>query len=119
MAETATKSKKSRKVYDLVCKKPVARFYYQGSHSHPIRRTVLVIEETDTYLTGYEVRCGNTVRSVTQLMEEQAVRTYRKDKIAKWGDYSRLRQTSRTFLKDPDKTTLERFPILTMFTDGA
>lgn len=117
MAETATK--KSRKVYDLVCKKPVARFFYQGSHSHPVRRTVLIIEETATKITGYEVRCGNTVRSVEELKADNTVRTYRKDRIAKWGDYSRLRMTSATFLKDPDKSTLERFPILTMFTEGA
>jgi len=115
---TATKKKK-KKVYDLVSNKPVAKFYYQGSHSHPIRRTVLVIEDTPTQIVGYEFRCGNDVRSVATALNENAVKTYRKDRIAKWGDYERLRQTSKTFLKDPDKTTLERFPILAMFTEGA
>lgn len=112
---TATK----KRVYDLVSNKPVAKFFYQGSHSHPIRRTVLVIEDTSTQIVGYEFRCGNAVRSVAQALDENSVKTYRKDRIPKWGDYSRLRMTSNTFLKDPKKTTLERFPILVMFTDGA
>lgn len=115
----ATATKKMKKVYDLVSKKPVAKFFYQGSHSHPIRRTVLVIEDTPTKIIGYEFRCGNTVRSVGQAVDEGAIKTYRKDRIPKWGDYSRLRMTSNTFLKDPEKTTLERFPILAMFTEGA
>jgi hypothetical protein len=116
MAATTTKK---RKVYEIVAKKPVAKFFYQGSHSHPVRRTVLIIEDTPTKLVGYEFRCGNEVRSVAQALDENAVKTYRKDRIARWGDYSRLRQTSQTFLKDPEKTTLERFPIVSMFTEGA
>lgn len=115
----ATATKKNKKVYDLVSKKPVAKFFYQGSHSHPIRRTVLVIEDTPTKIIGYEFRCGNDVLSISRALEEKSVKTYRKDRISKWGDYSRLRMTSRTFLKDPDKTTLERFSILAMFTEGA
>jgi len=110
-------TKKTRKVYDLVPKLPVARFYYQGTHSHPVRRTVLIIEETSTKIVGYEFRMGNTVRTPEQALGK--VRTYRKDRIARWGDYSRLRMSSKTFFKDPEKTTLERFSILAMFTEGA
>ena len=105
------------KVYDLVDKKPVARFYYRGVHTHPVRRTVLIIEETETAITGYEFRCGNVVRTREEAI--QSIKTFRKDRIPKWGDYSRLRMTSKTFLKDPEKTTLERFGIVSMFSDGA
>ena len=108
-----------KKVYELVSNRPVAKFFYRGTHSHPVRRTVLIIEDTPTKIVGYEFRCGNEVRSVSQALNENAVKTYRKDRIAKWGDYVRLRQTSKTFLKDPEKSTLERMPILAMFTEGA
>ncbi len=114
--KTARKQRKI-KVYDLVQKKPVARFYYQGVHSHPVRRTVLVIEETENHITGYEFRTGNVVRTREEALE--SIKTYRKDRIAKWGDYGRLRQSYKTFLKDPKKSTLERFGIVTMFSEGA
>ena len=114
--KTARKQRKI-KVYNLVSKKPVARFYYQGAHSHPVRRTVLVIEETDTLITGYEFRAGNTVRTREEALE--SIKTYRKDRIPKWGDYSRLRMSWKTFMKDPKKSTLERFGIVTMFSEGA
>ena len=114
--KTARKQRKI-KVYDLVPKKPVARFYYQGAHSHPIRRTVLIIEETEDRITGYEFRAGNVVRTREEALE--SIKTYRKDRIPKWGDYSRLRMTWKTFLKDPEKSTLERSGIVTMFSEGA
>jgi hypothetical protein len=114
---TATKIKGKSKVYDIVSKNPVARFYYQGKHSHPVRRTVLIIEESDELIVGYEFREGNTVRSTEEAMK--CIKSYRKDRIAKWGDYSRLRMTTKTFFKNPKKSTLERFPIITMFSEGA
>lgn len=114
---TTTRRQQKIKVYDLVSKKPVARFYYQGAHTHPVRRTVLVIEETDTLITGYEFRCGNEVRTREEALD--SIKTFRKDRIPKWGDYGRLRQSYKTFMKDPEKTTLERFGIMTMFSEGA
>jgi len=107
----------TKKIYDLVTKKPVARFYYQGKHSHPVRRTVLVIEDREDMIIGYEIRVGNTVRDVSEARD--SVKSFRKDRIAKWGDYSRLRMSSKTFMKDPNESTLERLPIMTMFTEGA
>jgi hypothetical protein len=104
-------------VYDLVKKQPVARFYYKGGHTHPVRRTVLVIEETPTLIKGYEFREGSTVRDADAAMLN--VKSYRKDRIAKWGDYKRLRMSYKTFLKSPKASTLERFPILVMFKEGA
>ena len=112
----ATKTQKM--VYDLApTKRPVARFYYQGKHSHPVRRTILIIEETKTLIRGYEFREGSTVRTRDQALTK--VKSYRKDRIAKWGDYSRLTMYSTGLSKDPRRTTLERFPIVTMFTEGA
>lgn len=111
-----TKVKKP-KVYDLVGKKPVARFYYKGNHSHPIRRTVLVIDETDTLLTGYELREGTIQRTPQEALDH--IKTYTKKKIVRWGDYSRLRMSAKTIFKHPKRTTLERFPIVSLFADGA
>ena len=107
----------NRPVYQIAKKRPVARFYYQGTHSHPVRRTVVIIEETPTTITGYEFRCGRTVRTVNDALSE--VKTYRKDRIARWGDYCRLRQSNKTAKKDPNRTTLERAPITSMFEAGA
>lgn len=114
---TSTATKPYPKVYDLVGKLPVARFFYKGSHTHPVRRTVLIIEETPTMLRGYEVREGRAVRDVQEAMTH--IKSYRKDRIAKWGDYKRLRMSPKTFLKKPEETTLERSSILSMFTVGA
>ena len=108
---------KTKKIYDLVTKKPVARFYYKGTHTHPVRRTVLVIEDRDNMIIGYEIREGGVVRDIGEATK--TIKSYRKDRIAKWGDYSRLRMSSKTFMKNPDSTTLEREPIMSMFTEGA
>lgn len=110
-------SRKNRPIYNLVAKNPVARFYYTGNHEHPVRRTVLIINETDEVLIGYEFREGSAVRSHEDALKE--IKTYRKDSIARWGDYSRLRMSTKNFLKNPKASTLERSPILTMFTEGA
>lgn len=112
-----TTQTKPKKIYDLTTQKPVARFYYKGHHTHPVRRTVLLIEERENILVGYEVREGDTVRSIPEALHH--VKSYSKDKIAKWGDYSRLRMSSATFLKDPNQSTLERGSIMSMFTEGA
>lgn len=114
---STTFQNKLPKVYDLVAKKPVARFFYKGHHSHPIRRTVAIIAETTGLIIGYEFREGSKVRSVEEALDK--IKSYRKDKIAKWGDYQRLRMSTRTFLKSPDLSTLERFSIRSMFTQGA
>jgi hypothetical protein len=117
MSSSKSPTKTYPKIYDLVAKKPVARFYYQGKHSHPVRRTILMIEETADHICGYEVREGDTVRTGPEAMNH--IKTYRKDRIAKWGDYSRLRMSNKTFLKDPKKSTLERESITSMFEEGA
>jgi|GEM_PF-2966748 hypothetical protein len=95
--------------HPIVRKLPVAKFYYQGNHTHPVRRTVLVIKNTKTKIIGYEIREGKTVRSLKQML--RSIKTYNKSKIAKYGDYSRLTMSSKNCLNDPNKSTLERLPI--------
>lgn len=68
------------KLYKLVNTHPVARFYYKGSHSHPIRRTVLIIENTENMIRGYEVREGKIIRSTSNA----PVKSYSKSKIARF-----------------------------------
>ncbi len=88
-------------MYDLLNNYGVARFYYKGnSHSHPVRRTVRLIKTTKDYLTGYEIREGETVRE----LEESPIKTYRRSRIPKWGDYWRLRR----YGNDPAESTLVR-----------
>lgn len=104
-----------KKVYEIVPKLPVARFYYQGTHTHPVRRTVVIIEETATHLRGYEFREGKTVRTMQEAMSR--IKSYRKDRIAKWGDYSRL-MSGKNIKKNPDSSTLERESLVNMFSAG-
>ena len=115
--KTRNQERTAPKLYNLVQRKPLARFYYKGNHSHPIRRTVLIIEETSTHITGYELRAGKVSR--TPLEALKYVRTYSRDKIARYGDYSRLRMSSKGIFKLQAETTLERFPIVSLFSEGA
>lgn len=100
------KAKKS-KVGSLV------RFYYQGeSHSHPVRRVVVIKEDHPDFYRGYEIRAGNTVRTLEEA--KTTIRTYRKDRIAKYGDYSRLRKSKTTRNKNPNQTTLTPLSVLSV-----
>jgi hypothetical protein len=65
--------------YEFLKDKPVARFYYQGNHSHPVRRTVLIVQQNDKVITGYEVREGSKTRSLAKA----PVKSYLKSNIAK------------------------------------
>jgi len=109
---------KEPKVYNLVQKLPIIRCYYKGqSHKHPVQRTMAVIHEDDKTITGYEFRCGKEVRTVEEA--RKCIRSYRKDRIAKYGDYIRLRATRSTLMKDPNESTLRRESILTFLRRGA
>ncbi len=79
--------------YDLIRANPVARFHYQGNHSHAVRRTVLVIENTRTIITGYELREGNIVRN----LKNAPIKSYTKTKIA-----DKTRDNIETFLTRTD-----------------
>lgn len=91
--------------YGIVKNKPVAKFYYQGNHNRPIQRTVLITEADGTKFTGYEVREGNTVRTV----EDAPVKSFRRDQIATREDLrsdSALRKTLKN-----GESTLKRMSI--------
>lgn len=103
------------KDYQPVQTTPVARFYYKGSHSHPVRRTVVVVDETPTLLTGYELREGKNVRSYG----EAKIRSYRKDRIANFGDYTRLKQSRSNYARNNTETTLERGEMFDLVKNGA
>jgi len=113
--KTKTAVNNKNKIYEPVSKLPVAKFYYQGNHSHPVRRTVLIVEETKDQIRGYELREGRTTRSLSEV--GRCIKSYRKDKIAKWGDYSRLLRTGKAKKKSANTSTLERFSITGMFTE--
>jgi hypothetical protein len=68
----------SNRFEELVRNLPVAKFYYKGTHSHPVRRTVLIFELDRNYITGYELREGNTVNDV----DTAPIKTYLRSKIA-------------------------------------
>jgi hypothetical protein len=92
---------------------PVAKFYYKGNHSHPVRRTVLVTEVTDKFIRGYELRCGSVVRTAAS---GAPIRTYRKDSIATFGD---LRPDSTARRKNRKSvTTLQRSGLLDLVATG-
>lgn len=80
-------------------KMPVFRFWYKGSHRHPVRRTCLVLKTTAKIITAYELREGNEVR----LLPKAPIKTYRRDKIAKGKN---LRTNHPLRKKKPEKTTL-------------
>ena len=97
-------------VYDVVRHLPVARLYYQGTHSHPVRRTVLVIRSNKRYIQGYELRCGSEVRS----LRTAPVRTYSRAKIATLDKLGARKHRE----PGPAVTSLRRQPILELLTDG-
>ena len=101
------------KDYKLVKNLPVAFFYYQGSHSHPVRRTVLVVTTTSRTITGFELRECNEVRNFTKA----PVKSYRRGKIAK------INQCGRRLRKRVDsrllkKTTLKRVSLVDLVKKG-
>lgn len=100
-----------RKTYKLVSQRPAAKFYYQGSHSHPVRRTVLVIENRPNVIVGYELREGNETRTGAKA----PIKSYRKSEIARYGDYSRIRTPKN---KRRTQSTLARSNLLSLLQEG-
>ena len=93
----------SKKDYPLVKALPVAKFYYQGSHTHPVRRTLLVTEVTSTQICGYELRDGAIIRPFTKA----PIKSFTRNKIAKIGQCGR-RLRKRTPAELQTNTTLTR-----------
>jgi hypothetical protein len=102
------------KEYLIVINRPVAKFFYKGHHTHPVNRTILVHKETETTITGYELREGDILRK----FRNAPIKTFSKDKIAKYGDYCRLRSSKKNAKKSCDQTTLERYDLLDLIKNG-
>lgn len=98
--------------YQVVKNLPVARFWYKGTHTHPVRRTVLVTESNRNYICGYELRDGNIVRTATKA----PIKSYRRDKIAR-GISLRVDNPQRKLA--PTKSTLVRRPLIDVVEVGA
>lgn len=94
--------------------KNVARFYYKGNHSHPVRREVIVVEDNLVNLIGYEVREGNVVRDFKHGLP---LKSYRKNNIATYGSYCRLRASKANRRKPKNLTTLSYVALNALFKD--
>jgi hypothetical protein len=96
--------------YNVVDNVPVARFWYKGNHTHPVRRTVLVIESNKNFIRGYELRDGNMVR----VASKAPIKTYNRSKIAKGVN---LRNSSKRGIVS-NKSTLVRRPLMDLIESG-
>jgi hypothetical protein len=72
-----SKSKKSSWCVDAIRNQPVAKFMYKGSHSKPVRRTVVITELGRNTIGGYEVREGRT----TRVLANAGYKTFSRDEI--------------------------------------
>lgn len=98
-------------MYNIVRNSPVAKFYYKGSHSHPIRRTILVISTTSKHIIGYEIREGST----TRLLKDAPVKTYLKSNIATLDKLGACKHRR----PGPNITSLKRSKLLEVIAEGA
>jgi hypothetical protein len=106
----------NEKNYSVVRNQPVAKFFYKGrSHSHPVRRTVILIESTNRYLRGYELREGANART----FNKAPIKTYSKDRIAKIRELD-ARRILRAKAKshELDNSTLYRSSIVDLVKTG-
>lgn len=102
------------KEYQFVRNRPVARFFYQGDHTHPVRRTVLIIQTTSKVITGYELREGAAIRE----FKDAPIKSYSRKKIAKVGQIDRRRALRRQ-VNNPGVTTLTRSNLKELVRYGA
>lgn len=89
---------------------PVATFYYQGSHSHPVLREVLIVENNKKQLTGYELREGNNVRNI----DDAPVKTFLRSKIATRKQCRKESVVRRVCTKRLNESTLTRNSLKTI-----
>lgn len=97
--------------YNIVSNLPVARFWYKGNHSHPVRRTILVTTQDKDSITGYELREGSKTRPA----KYAPVKTYSRAKIARTNN---LRQDNPLRNKGQTKSTLIRKPLIDLIESG-
>jgi argininosuccinate synthase len=109
--------------YEVINRRPVARFYYKGTHSHPVRRTVLLINVTQNTISGFELREGSVVRA----FNEAPVKTYRRRNIAKFNMCGkRLKNRLRKGIVKVngvrvglENTTFSRYSLIDLVRHGA
>jgi len=97
--------------YEIQKNLPVAKFWYKGTHTHPVRRTVLVTESNKEYIKGYELRNGNVIYTASKA----PIKTYSRKKIAKGIN---LRAENPLRRKNPTKSTLIRKPLINIIESG-
>ena len=96
--------------YEVIRNKPCAKFYYKGNHSHPVRRTVLIIENKPHFIRGYELREGSQVRN----FKDAPVKTYTRSRIVKESQLG----LNKHRLPGPSTTTLKRLKLLDLLRAG-
>lgn len=104
------------KEYKIVRNKPCAKFFYKGrSHTHPVRRTVVLIESKPTYIRGYELREGSRVRE----LGKAPIKTFTKGRIARISEIdSRRKLRQETSQNELNRTTLERVGFVDLINKG-
>jgi hypothetical protein len=101
--------------YPVVRNQPVARFFYKGnSHTHPVRRTVVLIESKPKYFRGYELREGAETRTFGQA----PIKSFSKKKIARIGEIDRRRKLRAEAGDDLNRSTLERAGFVDLVKKG-
>lgn len=101
--------------YKLVNSRPVARFHYKGSHSHPIARTVLITEADEDRIVGYEVRAGKIIRQPNSA----PVKSYLRRKIARIEQMRVSHKRDHLIIsKGPKVSTLKRAPLSNYLFEG-
>ena len=103
------------KNYDFAGKRPVAKFFYKGKHTHPVMRTIIVVDSTDHSLTGYELREGKITRKLTKA----PIKTFLKTRIARVGQVDARRPIRATAKKVQLKnSTLQRESLADFIRQG-
>lgn len=102
----------SKNVFPLVRNLPVWKFYYKGNHTHPVRTTIAVIENTANNVTGYVLRRGN---EVFMRLQDAQIRTFTKSEIA---SYDQIDNRSKKASKST-RSTLTKHNIVDLIVQGA
>jgi len=97
--------------YSITKNLPVARFYYKGNHSHPVKRTILIIESNEKWLRGYELREGSETRSFSAA----PIKTYSRCKVARMVNCRFKKEVKK---KELNKSTLKRTTLIDLITNG-
>lgn len=108
--------KTADKQYPIVRNLPVADFYYRGkSHTHPVRRRILVIERTPKIIRGYELREGATKRT----FKNAPIKSYSRNRIAKISEIDKRRVLYQNTPKSKrNQSTMRTMTLLDLVREG-